>query len=361
MIRIGILGSGRVVQNRYADVFEHELQGARVTVVCDLVRERADAVAGRLGAQAVYDKKALFARADVDAILVTTESGKHDHHARAVLAAGKHVFVEKPPALLPAEILAAEQMAGEQGLMYAVIFQNRLNPAMQAIKRAYAAGRFGKLVLATIRLRWCRYQDYYEDGWHGTWRMDGGVINQQAIHHIDALQWVCGPVAEVSAMQTRVLNQLEAEDTTVATVRFADGALGAIEATTAARPEDFEASISVVGERGFVAIGGIALNRIDTWRFVDPLPGDERTPDECSQEVPTGYGLSHGPLMEEIVARLAAGRTDPPITGSDAVPAVRLVHTLYRSAELGQTLALADNHLSDRLGKEGAGQPLAAE
>jgi UDP-N-acetyl-2-amino-2-deoxyglucuronate dehydrogenase len=350
LIRIGVLGAGRVVQSRYVEVFQNELKDARVTVVCDKVRERADKVAAELGAKAVYDKGDIFGHTDVDAVLVATESGNHYRHVREALECGKHVIVEKPPALLPEEILKNEQLARQKNLMLAVIFQNRLNPAMRILKKTYDEGRFGKIVLATIRLRWCRYQDYYEDGWHGTWSMDGGVINQQAIHHLDALQWVCGPVTEVFAMQTNVLNSLEAEDTTVATIRLENGALGVIEATTAARPEDLEASISVLGEKGFVVIGGIALNKIDAWRFVEQMPEDKTIPEQYSQEVPTGYGLSHGPLMQDIVDRLNAGRTDPPIAGGDCLPTMELVHALYKSAEIDGAVKLGENQLSQRLG-----------
>jgi predicted dehydrogenase len=352
MIRIGVLGAGRVVKHRYVEVFRDELKDVRVTVVCDKVRERADEVAAQLGAQAVYKRKLMFERNDVDVVLVATESGKHYKHVRSALEAGKHVIVEKPPALIPEEIIENEVFANQNGLMYAVVFQNRLNPAMRILKKHYDEGRFGKLVLATIRLRWCRYQDYYEDGWHGTWKMDGGVINQQAIHHLDALQWICGPVSEVFAMQCNALNQLEAEDTTVATVRFENGAIGVIEATTAARPEDFEASISVVGEKGLAVIGGIALNKIDKWQFVEELPEDKTIPDEYSQDVPTGYGLSHGPLLQKIVDRLKASRVDPPITGSDSVSTLRLVHSLYCSAETCRPVKMKENSLSVRLGKE---------
>lgn len=353
MIRIGILGAGRVVQNRYVEVFQKEIKNARVTVVCDKIKDCADKVAAALDCMPVYDDNLLFNHENIDLVLVATESGYHYEHSIRALDARKHVIVEKPPAMVMDEVTKCEKYATEKRLMYAVIFQNRLNPAMAILKEHYDQGRFGQIVLATVRLRWCRYQDYYEDGWHGTWKMDGGVINQQAIHHIDALQWVCGPVAEVSAMQTRAMNKLEAEDTTVATVRFENGALGVIEATTAARPEDFEASISIVGEKGYAVIGGIALNQIDTWQFVDPNADDKEIPEKYSQDVPTGYGLSHGPLVQRIVDRLNDGRTDPPISGTDCLPTLNLVHALYRSAEDGKTIKLKDNLLSARLGKQG--------
>lgn len=350
MQRIGFLGCGRVSQ-RQMEVCRDELKDARVTVVCDIVKEKADLRGKELGAKVVTDINLLLVNKEVDVISIMTESGRHAEHARMALNAGKHVIVEKPPALIPEQIIEIEQLAKSKGLMYSVIFQNRFNPAMQILKKTYDRGRFGKIVLSTVRLRWCRYQSYYEDGWHGTWKMDGGVINQQAIHHIDALQWVCGEITEVVASQTNALNKLEAEDTLVAVVKFANGGLGTIEATTAARPVDFEASISIVGELGSAVVGGIALNKIDAWQFVEPELQDATIPIDYSQEVPTGYGLSHGPLMQEIIDRLNQGRIDPPISGTDVLPTVQLVHALYRSVEIKSWIKLSDKPLSEKLGR----------
>jgi predicted dehydrogenase len=350
MVRIGFLGAGRVVQNRYVDVCLNELKGAQVVSVCDPVKERADKVAKLLRCKSVYKEEDLFNDPDVQVIVICTESGKHHAHTQAALRAGKHVIVEKPPAMFPEEIMEDQALAAQKNKLYA-IFQNRFNPAMRKLKEAVEQGRFGKIVLATIRLRWCRYQEYYQDGWHGTWAMDGGVINQQAIHHLDALQWIGGSIEKVFAMQSNALNKLEAEDTTAAVVKFRSGALGVIEATTAARPDDFEASISIVGEKGCVVIGGIALNKIETWRFIDPRPEDKDVPRQYSQEVPTGYGLSHGPLMQMIIDRLEKGDLTAPIVTESVLPTLGLIHALYRSAEIQRPVALQDGVLSNRLGK----------
>jgi len=259
--------------------------------------------------------------------------------------------VEKPITMLPGEAEELNKLAAKHDIMYAAAFQNRLNPAVRCLQRAIERKRFGKIVTATIRLRWCRHQSYYEDGWHGTWVQDGGVINQQAIHHVDALNWLLGPVDSVCVATGNRLNLLEAEDTLVAAVRYSSGALGTIEATTAARPEDLEASLSVVGEKGMALIGGIALNKIETWKFVEPEPEDADTPSLYSQEVPTGYGLSHGPLLQEIIDRLQRGSKIPPVTAEDALRTTELVHALYRSDEIGGWVRLADKPVSHRLGQ----------
>jgi predicted dehydrogenase len=352
MIRIGILGCGRVVQSRYVEVFQKELSGVEVTMACDLVKTKADHVSNLLGCKAVYNDDDLISSANLDVVLICTESGKHYDHALAALKAGKHTIVEKPPALIPEQVVELEKMAREKNLMFAVIFQNRFNPAMIKLKESYDNNRFGKIILATVRLRWCRYQDYYEDGWHGTWKMDGGVINQQAIHHIDALQWVCGKIDEVCANTGNMLNNLEAEDTMTALTKFKSGAMGVIEATTAARPEDFEASMSVVGENGTVVIGGIALNKIKTWKFIHPTREDPNIPSLYSIEVPTGYGLSHGPLLQEIIDRLKKGNITAPITGTDSLPTVSLVHALYSSDENRSWVKLDNKPISKKLGKK---------
>lgn len=349
IVNFGILGAGRVVLGRYLDVFRNEVHGAKVQAICDLVKAKADHAAEVLGARAVYEMAEMFADQSIDVIIIATESGFHFDHSMAALKAGKHVVVEKPPGMTPQEVIICQKEAESRGLMFAVVFQNRYNPAIRALKSAFEKGRFGKLVLGTIRLRWCRLQDYYEDGWHGTWKMDGGVVNQQAIHHVDALQWICGEIDEVSAFRGNALNRLEAEDTMMAVLRFRKGGMGAIEATTAARPKDYEASISVIGETGTAVIGGIALNKIQTWEFSTSLPEDSRI-QESSQEVPTGYGLSHAPYIQDVIDRISMGNFKPPISGSDTIRTVELVHALYASTESNQIAKVGNGLISSRLG-----------
>ena len=351
IINVAMVGAGRVAQH-YRNILDSgRVSGWRMVAVCDLRRDRADSLAGHFGCPGFTEYETMLDELRSDLVLVLTPSGLHYEHARVALERGLHVLVEKPITMLPSQGRELDALARDKGLMYGVAFQNRLNPAIRCLRQALTQGRFGRIVTATIRLRWCRYQDYYEDGWHGTWAHDGGVINQQAIHHVDALNWLLGPVDSVSATTANRLNRLEAEDTMVAVVRFSSGAVGTIEATTAARPQDVEASLSVVGERGTAVVGGIALNAVQLWRFVEPAPNDDDAPRRCSQEVPNGYGLGHGPLLQQVIDALIEGRTDPPVSAEDGIRTTELVHALYRSDEVGGWVRLADRPESERLGR----------
>lgn len=349
-VRVAVIGCGRVAQHYRRILDSGVVSGWKMVGFSDVLVDRAEDFARHFDARAFTSHVDMLDQCRPDLVLVLTPSGQHYEQTRIVLDRGLNVLVEKPITMRPAEARELSELARAQGVMYGVAFQNRLNPAIRCLQRALAAQRFGKIVTATIRLRWCRQQAYYEDGWHGTWVQDGGVINQQAIHHVDALNWLLGPVDSVCAATANRLNRLEAEDTMVATVRFASGALGTIEATTAARPEDYEASLSVVGEKGLALIGGIALNKVETWRFVDPAPEDAEAAHQYSQEVPSGYGLSHGPLLQQIIDSLREGSTVAPISADEAIRTTELVHALYRSSETGAWVALADNPESEYLG-----------
>lgn len=350
-IKIAILGCGRVA-NHYRKIFDSGvLKHWSIVGVCDIDPTRSAPFSEHFKAPSFLDYEEMLSVVDVDLLLILTPSGLHYSHSKYALELGIHVLVEKPATMLPDQARELSRLAERNSCLYGVAFQNRLNPAIQYLKKAIDHERFGKIVTATIRVRWCRYQEYFEDGWHGTWAEDGGVINQQAIHHVDALNWLFGPIETVVATTARRINRLEAEDTIVALVKFVGGALGTIEATTAARPDDIEASLSVVGERGTAIIGGVALNQIEYWRFVDKDLDDDKAPKLYSQMVPNGYGLSHGPLLQKIIDALLAGEIEAPISVRNSISTYELVHALYKSDETGGWIRLSDGNLSDRLGK----------
>jgi len=354
-VRIAAIGCGRVAQHYKKILDSGVVSNWTMVGFCDIVDERSRSFAQHFSANSYTNYELMLETEKPDLVLILTPSGLHYQHTKVALEYGCHVLCEKPIAMLSSQAEELVKIAFEKGLLYETAFQNRLNPAIVALEKALKGNRFGKIITATIRLRWCRYQDYYEDGWHGTWAQDGGVINQQAIHHVDAINWLLGPIESVNAAIANRLNVLEAEDTLVATIKFENGALGTIEATTAARPEDFEASLSVVGEKGMVLVGGIALNKIETWKFVEPTIEDVAIPKKFSQDVETGYGLSHGPLLQGVIDNIRGNKLDAIVPAKDAIKTAKVVHALYRSDEDQSWVELADNPVSDRLGRQSRG------
>lgn len=347
--KIAILGCGRV-SNRYRDVFSNELMDvAEVVIAADLDIDKSTEFASEFGCsigRGLHD--VIAARPDL--VCVMTESGHHAKHAMALMDAGLNVLVEKPVALRVEDAVKMQDVAAAHGVLCAVVKQNRYNPAMRFLRTAVDNGLLGRLVTAGVRVHWSRDQSYYDDPWHGRWAMDGGVLTQQAIHHLDGLQWLAGPIARVCASGQAVLNRLEAEDTAVAIIQFESGALGTIEATTSARPRDFEASLHLVGERALAKIGGQALNLIETWEPVSPEIDDQGVANKWSQQVPSSYGLGHGPLLRDVITAIQTGDSSTIIGVDEGLKSLRLAHALYASMEMGGWVDLATQPTSGRLG-----------
>jgi predicted dehydrogenase len=238
----------------------------------------------------------------------------------------------------------------ENGVRLFVVKQNRFNVPVQKLREALEAGRFGRLVLGTIRVRWCRRQDYYDqDAWRGTWAYDGGVMANQASHHVDLLEWMMGDVDSIFARSTTRLVNIEAEDTAVATVKFRNGALGVIEATTATRPKDLEGSISILGEFGAVEIGGFAVNQMRHWNFTEPEPGDAEVLDRYSVNPPNVYGFGHQAYYEHVVDCIRNDRSQL-VDGLEGRRSLELISAIYESVETGQEVALRFHPTRCKLG-----------
>lgn len=351
LVKIAIIGCGRVA-NHYKKIFKTgELKDYKLVGFCDIDKKKSSDFAKFFNVNSYREYNLMLQVEKPDLVIILTPSGLHYKHTKIAFEHGCHVLCEKPISMLPNQAEDLKMIAEEKKLMYVIAFQNRLNPAVIALRKAIRDKKFGKIITATIRLRWCRFQEYYDDGWHGTWAHDGGVINQQAIHHVDAINWLLGPIECVNATIANQLNELEAEDTLVAIMKFKNKAIGTIEATTAARPEDFEASISVVGEKGMVEVGGIALNKIISWNFIDPNDDDKEIPKKFSQDVDSGYGKSHGPLLQGIISNLKDGKIISLVPAEDAIYTTKIVHALYKSDEVQKWVYLKDNPVSERLGR----------
>jgi UDP-N-acetyl-2-amino-2-deoxyglucuronate dehydrogenase len=346
MIKFGLLGCGRIAKRHSELLGGGHIDGARLVAVCDPIRERADAVASKFGVPASYDIDDFLARSDIDAVAVLTPSGMHAEHVIACAKAGKHVVVEKPMALRLQDADAMIRACDEAGVKLFIVKQNRFNVPVVKAREALDAGRFGRLTLGTVRVRWCRDQSYYDqDDWRGTWAQDGGVLTNQASHHVDMLEWFFGDVVSVHARAITALARIETEDTAVATLKFRNGALGIIEATTAARPIDLEGSLSILGEKGTVEIAGFAVNQIRHWRFVDELASDKDVMEKYSVNPPNVYGFGHQAYYQHVIDCLLNQRAAL-VDGLEGRKSLELISALYESIETGNEVPL---HFTPRL------------
>ena len=350
MINIGIVGCG-AVSNRYVDIFLNEqIEGAKLYAVCDIDKKIATHISNITESKAYFDLDSFFKDTNIDLVFILTASGLHYDHVKFSLESGFHTICEKPISLRLDHAEELDKIAVRKDLMAGVVFQNRYNSAIRFLEKEVSNGTFGKRVLSTVKLRWCRYQEYYQDNWHGTWKMDGGVIAQQAIHHLDILQWLGGKVRSVSATFTQRMNKLEADDTTVAIVEFEDGSLGSIEATTAARPIDYEASFSIIAENGIAEIGGIALNKILQWNLINHKMNFNEVDKKYSREVKNGFGIGNGPFIQDVINRLNNGNISAPISIREGMKSLRLAHAIYKSAETRTWINIQDKNQSKLFG-----------
>ena len=347
-----LVGCGRIAQ-RYLDLLNGHIPGARLVAVCEQQEDRLKAAIEKTGVPgfAGLDELMKIHGDAIDVICVLTESG---HHARDTIAAAKyakHVLVEKPMALTLDDAQAMIVACDEAGVRLFVVKQNRYNLPVLKLREALEAGRFGKLVMGSVRVRWCRRQSYYDqDPWRGTWALDGGVFANQASHHIDLLMWMLGEPVSVYATTRTALVNIQAEDTGVAVIKFHNGAIGLVEATTATRPMDLEGSLSLLGEKGSVEIGGFAVNQMRSWQFVQPSANDAEVMTKFSENPPSVYGFGHTRYLEGIVASLR-GTGPRLVDGLEGMRSLELIIAMYESAATGKEVVLRFRPEAARLGE----------
>lgn len=339
-VRFGIVGCGRVSPKHF-EALAGQIQNAAVVAVCDTNIERAKKAGAEYGVPAFESAAAMIKGCpEIDVVSILTPSGLHAELAVLAAQSGKHVVVEKPMALTIEDADRMLTACQQAGVHLFVVKQNRFNLPVQHLRDAMRSGRFGKLVMGTVRVRWCRTQEYYDqDPWRGTWGLDGGVIANQASHHIDLLTWLMGDVESVFAYTTTRLVNIEADDTAVAVLKFTSGALGVIEATTGARPKDLEGSISILGAEGSVEIAGFAVNEMKTWQFTRPAPMDSIVLSEGRENPPSVYGFGHKRYLREVVRCLREEKSET-VDGYEGLKSLTLISAMYESMETGREVRL---------------------
>lgn len=350
MLKFAIVGCGRIAKRHAELLGTKQVSNASLVAVCDIDESKAKAYGQQFNVPWFLDMHEMARNVETDVLVVLTPSGMHPNHVIQLAPYKKHIVVEKPMALTLDDADAMIECCDKNGVKLFVVKQNRFNVPVQKLRRALEQGRFGKLVLGTVRVRWCRPQSYYDlDSWRGTWALDGGVLTNQASHHIDLLEWMMGDVESVFAKSATALVRIETEDTAVATVRFKNGALGIIEATTASRPSDLEGSISVMGEGGSVVINGFAVNKMQTWKFAEHRAGDEDVLEKFSENPPNVYGFGHQAYYEHVVDCILNQKMAL-VDGLKGRKSLELIMALYESVETGKEVFLRFRPNKCRLG-----------
>jgi predicted dehydrogenase len=345
-----LVGCGTIAR-KHAHALHHYVDGAQIAAFVDLNLARAGEFAGQYGAPAFTSVHEMMRQMGdrVDVFSVLTPSGAHCPNVLELVEYGRPIVVEKPMALRLEDADRMIDACDAHGVKLFVVHQNRYNLPIIKAREALAQGRFGRLVLGTVRLRWTRDQAYYDsEPWRGTWEHDGGVFMNQAAHHIDMLTWFMGQVESVRSMAATRLVTIECEDTGIAAIRFNSGALGVLEATTAARPKDLEGSISILGEKGSVVIGGFFMNELVTWIFEDKRPVDDEIFQRYGRN-PTAPAYNHGEYLRDVVAALRTKKAAL-VDGLEGRKSLELITALYESIETNTDVPLRFKPRKCRLG-----------
>jgi len=351
ILKFALVGCGRIAKRHSELLGLNQIENASLVAVCDIVEEKAKSLGEQFDLPYYTDMDEMMKNEDIDVVSVLSESGYHAKHVLNLAKYGKHIVVEKPMALTLDDADAMIKACDENGARLFVVKQNRFNVPVVKLREAMEANRFGKLVLGTIRVRWCRDQNYYDQAdWRGKWSMDGGVLTNQASHHVDLLEWMMGDVESVFAKSMTALVDIEAEDTAIVTLKFKNGALGIIEATTAVRPRDLEGSISVLGEKGTVEIGGFAVNKMVHWNFTEKIEGDDEVMEKYSVNPPNVYGFGHQAYYEHVVDSILNNKAHL-VDGLVGRKSLELVTAIYESIETGREVFLRFKPTKCKLGQ----------
>jgi UDP-N-acetyl-2-amino-2-deoxyglucuronate dehydrogenase len=337
-IRFALVGCGRIAANHFSALRAHA-ERCELAAVCDIDPARLARAADATGAAPYASLERMLAKCDADACVVATPSGLHPQHAVQIARSGRHVITEKPMATRWEDAKRMVAACDTAGVRLFVVKQNRRNATLQLLKRAIDKKRFGRLYMVALNVFWSRPQDYYDSAaWRGTWEFDGGAFMNQASHYVDLIDWIVGPVESLQAYTATLARDIEVEDTGVLSLRWRNGALGSLNVTMLAYPHNLEGSITVLGEKGTVRIGGVAVNEVQQWQFAEPDEDDQLVRD-ASYQTTSVYGHGH-PLYYDNVIRVLRGEAEPETDGREGLKSLEVLIAAYRSARDGRRVAL---------------------
>lgn len=337
-VRFAVVGCGRISEKHFEALRAHA-DSASIVAVCDPDEASLRKATHATGAPGYSDLEQLLLQSDCDVVVLCTPSGLHSSQTIRVAEAKRHVVTEKPMATRWSDGVAMVRACDAAGVRLFVVKQNRRNATLQLVKRAIDERRFGRMYLVVINVFWTRPQSYYDSArWRGTWEFDGGALMNQASHYVDLLDWLVGPVESVQAYVATLARNIQVDDTATVGVRWRAGALGSVNVTMLTHPRNLEGSVTLLGEKGTVKIGGVAVNSIERWEFSDRRPEDDIVV-QANYETSSVYGFGH-PLYYENVIRTLRGEAEPETDGREGLRSLEILIASYLSARDGRRVAL---------------------
>ena len=336
-IRIAIVGCGRISKNHFGSIEKHSDEIELVSV-CDNNKTTLDEHTAKYNVNGYLSLGDMLESEELDIVALCTPSGTHATQAEIAAQHGAHVMTEKPMATRWSDGVRMVKACDDAAVHLFVVKQNRRNSTLQLLKKAVNEKRFGKIHMVHLNVFWTRPQDYYDQAkWRGTWEFDGGAFMNQASHYVDLLDWLIGPVDKIQAMMSTT-RDIEVEDTGVMNVRWRNGALGSMSVTMLTYPKNMEGSITILGEKGTVRIGGVAVNDIQHWEFEDECDYDKDVLN-ANYETTSVYGFGH-PLYYKNVIDVMKGEAEPETDGREGLKSLELLIAAYLSARDGKTVSL---------------------
>ena len=336
-IRIAIVGCGRISKNHFESLKKHQ-DNIELISICDTQQTILSVHEKKYNVKGYLDLDDMLKKEDLDLTVICTPSGVHADQTELCAKRGVNVMTEKPMATRWNDGVGMVKVCEKAGVRLFVVKQNRSNPTLQLLKRAVKENRFGKIHMVHLNVFWTRPQEYYDQApWRGTWEFDGGALMNQASHYVDLLDWLIGPIDKVQAMMSTT-RDIEVEDTCVLNVKWRNGALGSMNVTMLTYPKNFEGSITILGEKGTVRIGGVAVNDIQHWEFDVPKDYD-KTVQEASYQTASVYGFGH-PLYYNNVIEVLRGNIEPETDGREGLRSLEVLIAAYLSARDGKIISL---------------------
>jgi predicted dehydrogenase len=341
IINVAFIGSGKI-SLKHASAISKLREYAELVAICDPSTDSLEAIKSISLAKNYSDpEEMLKSHPEIDLVFVLTPSGMHFEHCKLALKYKKHVLCEKPLTLNEAKARELIDSFSRENKHLFVMRQNRSNPAIIKLKKALDEGRLGKLCIINFRMRWCREQHYFQEKpWRGTKDMDGGILMNQANHFVDLLFWLFGRVESLAAFSDSYLVDVETEDSLVASMRFLNGAIGTIEATIATRPKDLEGSISILGEKGSVVIGGFSANHVQTWSL-ESSHGDTELHQikALESEDSDKFDNAHERFLKRIFKEFE-NPTPMLLAGAEDIESLKFIKAIHDSIQKGSELSI---------------------